>query len=445
MNNNNASKILDISHYLENLFKNKILYYFQLHSTQGHEYPVDSKFVASNTLEAEYKEIYNLEDDFIELRFLCETQKIISTQNKTHFLTELDKQREQPLFFVFPYFDQENKTCETFYACTCGFEIQIRMDKDHHQLQIHNHTSRDLTHIEKHILEILDQIDSLGSVNKGKKLPKETRKYILPTPHIEKSINKARDHMIAGDCYLANITHTQKIKNEKEFISPQHFIQTWLQLKSRYGIFYCDENVGLSCFSPERFLRSHNGLLAAEPIKGTLPFVEEFQNEAAKTLWSNQKEIYEHTLVVDLLRHDLNSICKAGSVVVFRPFYLKKAQNLLQMQSSILGTLKDNTTVGTCFLSMLPAGSITGTPKKKVCEMIKQQEQNERGYYTGVCGMLEPNGNFDSCILIRSLFMGERGVYFGVGSGITTLSQTNLEIEEFYAKLNSFSPILECV
>ena len=254
--------------------------------------------------------------------------------------------------------------------------------------------------------------------------------------------------MNQGDCYLANLTHTKTLSQNK-FISCESFLNAWFEIQSRYGVFFNfnrssqgeDKNkkIGLACFSPERFLYKNKNKLISEPIKGTLAYLGKNPTKKdAQSLWRNKKEIYEHTLVVDLIRNDLNYFCQPGSVGVYKPYWISIAGKLLQMQSYICGTINSKILLRDCFHSMLPAGSITGTPKKKVCEFIRHYETNSRGYYTGVCGLVEPNGNFDSCVLIRSLYQGQRGVYVGVGSGLTTLSQENLEIDEFKVKLKSF-------
>jgi anthranilate/para-aminobenzoate synthase component I len=433
-------KISNISNYLETLFKNKVIYWFQIHSWNGYEYEIGDQFLASNSLSEEFSNIYDLKEDFIEFRFLCGVEKSICTKNELNFFEQLDAHKNQsPLFFTIPYSSREENPKEDLHACTCDFEINIKSHKNHFEFDLLNYKNLDLNHIKKDIVDILKMEPVVNpQTDTGKTDP-----IILPDLHIKKSIQNTIDHMISGDCYLANITHTHKINPEKKFISAQSFIKIWFQLKSRYGIFYYDEKIGISCFSPERFLLRKNDILAAEPIKGTISIQETPEQESAKEIWNNKKEIYEHTMVVDLLRHDLNEICQPGSVSVFRPFYLKRTHSLLQMQSSILGKIEKEKAIGSCLSAALPAGSITGTPKKKVCEIISEQEQNQRGYYTGICGILEANGNFDSCILIRSLFMGNDGVYFGVGAGITTLSCPQKEIEEFYIKLHSFSSVLK--
>ena len=155
-------------------------------------------------------------------------------------------------------------------------------------------------------------------------------------------------------------------------------------------------------------------------------------------LWQKKKEIYEHTLVVDLLRNDLNAVCTPGTVHVQQPFFIKECSTLFHMQSTIFGSLKNNISTADLFAHTLPCGSVTGTPKKKTCQLIKIYEEQKRGFYTGTAGLIETNGSFDSCVLIRSAFKGNLGTYAGVGSGITTLSDPKCEIEEMKLKLNSF-------
>lgn len=435
-------KILRISDFLEKRFKGKIIYHFQIHEQDGFEYKNLDRFSASNSLPLEFSNIDNSFENKMTFRFLCGVKKKLQTKNRDLFFNQIDKHHlkdKSPLFFVIPYFPIENDPKEDFYACRSQCEIILDFSENSFQMQCLNYSNIDVNSMK----------DEIGCILNGNSISypvfqnnSSQKKVMLPRTRIKNQIKKTIDHMINGDCYLANITYRKKIKSKKKFISAQHFIVTWFELKSRYGIFYHDKDHGISCFSPERFLLCKNRLLVTEPIKGTLSTKGKDEFDAAHEIWNDKKEIYEHTMVVDLLRNDLNDICEPGSVFVFRPFYLKKSQNLLQMQSSILGKLNDHMTMGSCLLSMLPAGSITGTPKKRVCQIIQEQEKQDRGYYTGVCGILGKNGDMDSCILIRSLFKGNKGIYLGVGAGITTLSHPDKEVDEFYEKSHSFSFVL---
>lgn len=241
---------------------------------------------------------------------------------------------------------------------------------------------------------------------------------------------------------LANVTHTQNIDSLNAFFNPVLFLIKWFEKKSTFGFYFMKDDIGISCFSPERFLIKSGHKIATQPIKGTQNI--SCTEDMFDALWKKKKEIYEHTMVIDLLRHDLNSVCIPGSVHVNNPFYIKRTEKLFQMESTILGVLKKDFAYSDFIPKLLPGGSISGTPKKRTCELIEQYELHNRGYYTGIAGIIEQpkkiseSKDFDFAILIRSLFKGRRGFYVGVGAGVTTLSSAKEEFDEFCLKLGSF-------
>ena len=436
---NYSQNIENLIEFLNNKFENNLLLHFQIHSCEGFEYPIDNKFIATNSIPSNFEPIYNNTEEYILLRFFCNTKTPFLLKNHSEFCKQLNKKNNTPIFFISPY--QDSYEDEYSYIIEPKFEVKITITENNLITSFENYQENDnlFNEVKEKTTLILNNPDKI-TIN----LKTKTDRKITLDSNISEIIDKAKNHMELGDCYLANITTTQTISNEKKFISIIDFFRSWIAIYSRYGIFYHDSGKGIACFSPERFLLVQDGIIATEPIKGTLksknatPVLED-----AVEIWGNKKEIYEHTLVVDLMRNDLYQVCKPESVVVYRPFYARISGSLIQMQSFILGKLKKEENISTCLSKMLPAGSITGTPKKRVCEIISNLETNKRGYYTGVCGILEQNGNFDSTILIRSIYMGQRGIYYGVGAGITTLSDTQLEFEEFEIKLNSFLPVFE--
>jgi para-aminobenzoate synthetase component I len=434
-----SKNIEELIKFLDNKFQNKILLHFQIHSCEGFEFPIENNFIATNTIPNEIGNIYNISEESILLRFFCNTNTKFFLKNHNELCKQLKLKTNSPIFFVSPYQDSYEE--EHSYIIEPTFEIKITITKSALKISFENFLEND---------NLFDEIKEKSTYlfKNPKKIEQDIRrkidKKITLSPEISEIIDKAKKHMELGDCYLANITTTQTISSEKKFITIMDFFRSWISIYSRYGIYYKDPEKGIACFSPERFLLLKDGIIATEPIKGTLkskkcmPILDD-----ANEIWANKKEIYEHTLVVDLMRNDLYQVCKPESIIVYRPFYARISGSLIQMQSFILGKLKKEENLSSCLAKMLPAGSITGTPKKRVCEIISNLETNKRGYYTGVCGILEQNGNFDSTILIRSIYMGQRGIYFGVGAGITTLSDTQLEFEEFEIKLNSFLPVFE--
>ncbi len=257
---------------------------------------------------------------------------------------------------------------------------------------------------------------------------------------IVRAIEGIVEKMREGHCYLMNYTTRVLLERSLENFSAEHFVCDWLENPSRFGAFLKSGANGVMAFSPERFVAVRNGYVFTEPIKGTVAATNGAQPdcELAKILWKNEKEICEHTMVVDLLRNDLNTVCGAESVGVWRPFFAGVAGNLLQMQSTIFGKLREGLNTGSLLRALLPGGSVTGTPKWRVCEFTEKFERERRGYYTGVCGVLEKNGNLDSMLIIRSLCLENNALSAGVGAGITTLSSPNTELHEFETKLQTF-------
>lgn len=431
-------RIKKITEILTHKFEQDVLLYFHQHTLKKYLYSQNKKFVFSenlpSSLQSEYKKNY------VEFRFFCQTKKVTITQNKQQFFSHMLNKSKVAEFFMIPYCnDSEQEGIENFYKCCFEYEFNLKI--------YHNNKFK-LKTISKNSDEFIRKIYKKIKDILSSEIPIEVRDEpmnksggivnILPEKEIEHAISNVQEHMNKGDCYLANVTYTTGLAGGM-FLTKSDFIDKWFNLKSRYGIFFDNKKIGLACFSPERFLLCKNNFLVSEPIKGTLACqgLRPMKKDALK-LWKNKKEIYEHTLVVDLIRNDLNSVCVPGSVGVYQPFQANVAGKLLQMQSTVFGKKVLELNPGQCFSSLLPAGSVTGTPKKKVCELISRYEKNARGYYTGVCGILEPNGDFDSCVLIRSIYRGNLGTYLGVGAGITTLSKPKKEVEEFKQKLNSF-------
>ena len=170
-------------------------------------------------------------------------------------------------------------------------------------------------------------------------------------------------------------------------------------------------------------------------MKGT---IEANIPHAMERILANQKETSEHTMVVDLLRNDLGIVGKNIKVEKFR--YIDKInagkKELLQVSSKITADLEENwhERLGDIVSSMLPAGSITGTPKKKTVEIIKTIENYERGFFTGVFGYYDGK-SFDSAVMIRFIEKQRNSYVYKSGGGITLDSDVCLEYEEMKDKV----------
>jgi para-aminobenzoate synthetase component 1 len=229
-----------------------------------------------------------------------------------------------------------------------------------------------------------------------------------------------------GDTYLLNLTQPTKIKTSLSLK------QIYKKANARYKLRYKDKFV---CFSPERFISIKNNKIHTYPMKGT---IDASFPHAKEEIMANEKEMAEHIMVVDLLRNDLSIVADEVRVERFR--YITKIEagdkKLLQVSSHISGKLGDSwhLKLGSILEALLPAGSISGTPKKSTLEIIKKVEGYERGYFSGVFGVFDGE-SFDSGVMIRFIEKADGGYIYKSGGGITLDSDAKLEYNELLDKV----------
>ncbi len=238
---------------------------------------------------------------------------------------------------------------------------------------------------------------------------------------------QVQNEILNGNTYLLNLTSKSKIDTNETLDS------IYKKANSKYKLFYKDKFV---CFSPERFCNIKNNKIYTYPMKGT---IDANIKNAKEIILKDKKELAEHTMVVDLLRNDLSIVSKKVKVEKFR--YCEKIQagkkELYQVSSKISGELKDNwqNNIGNIITNLLPAGSITGTPKRKTIEIIKKIERYNRGYYTGIFGHFDGE-KLDSSVIIRFIEKENDGtLVYKSGGGITCDSDCLSEYNEMYDKV----------
>ena len=191
----------------------------------------------------------------------------------------------------------------------------------------------------------------------------------------------------------------------------------------------------LVLFSPETFVQIKDGQIASFPMKGT---IDANIPNAAAIILADKKEKAEHCTIVDLIRNDLNLVANRVRVDKFRYIdHLQTAQkSLLLVSSKISGTLPANyqDTIGDILMRLLPAGSVSGAPKKKTVEIIRNAEGQDRGYYTGIFGYFDGN-NLDSGVMIRYIEKVGNQLIYRSGGGITTNSNWESEYQELLDKV----------
>jgi para-aminobenzoate synthetase/4-amino-4-deoxychorismate lyase len=188
--------------------------------------------------------------------------------------------------------------------------------------------------------------------------------------------------------------------------------------------------------SPELFFRIDAGRIVTRPMKGTMPRGLDSAGDAQQSikLQNDPKNCSEHVMIVDLLRNDLGRICNMGTIQVEDIFSVERYETLLQMTSTISGTLQPGLGYYDIFKSMFPSGSITGAPKIRTMQIIRELEQKPRGIYTGAIGFMSPNGSSVFNVAIRTIVLKNGAAHMGVGGGIVADSDPAEEYRECLLK-----------
>ena len=255
-------------------------------------------------------------------------------------------------------------------------------------------------------------------------------KYPVSFEVYKKSFDKVLKQIRDGNTYLLNLTFPTTINTNLTLE------EIFLQSNARYKLLYKNKFV---VFSPESFVRIEGNTISSYPMKGT---IDSSIPNAEEIILSDKKETAEHNTIVDLIRNDLSMVASNVQVDKFR--YVEKIvtndKSLLQVSSKITGTLKENynTRIGEIIFSLLPAGSISGAPKKKTIEIIKDAETYSRGFYTGIFGYYDSSG-IDSAVMIRFIEKENDKYFYKSGGGITFLSDVKSEYQELIDKV--YGPI----
>lgn len=250
------------------------------------------------------------------------------------------------------------------------------------------------------------------------------------SPISEEQYHKAfayvKENLDYGNTYLVNLTQPTTIELNRTIKD------VFYQAKAPYKLWLKDKFV---VFSPEIFVRIEASKIASFPMKGT---IDALLPDAENQILNDPKETAEHNTIVDLIRNDLSMVAKNVRVERFRYIDRLKTnqKELLQVSSEIVGDLESDffDKLGTHFFKLLPAGSISGAPKKKTVEIICKAENYKRGFYTGVFGFFDGE-KLDSGVMIRYIEEQNGKLIFKSGGGVTTFSDEEKEYNEMIDKV----------
>ena len=239
-------------------------------------------------------------------------------------------------------------------------------------------------------------------------------------------LEAVQEYIRRGETYMLNLTQPTPIE------CADTLAEIYRKANAPFKLRYKDQFV---CFSPEKFIEIIDNKIYTYPMKGT---IDATHPDAVHTILNDEKEMAEHLMVVDLLRNDLGIVSRNIQVETFRYVDQIKAgdKELLQVSSKISGDLAENWQyrIEEILKALLPAGSISGTPKKRTVEIIKEVEGYERGYFTGIFGYFDGK-NLYSAVSIRFIEKTPSGLLYKSGGGITIDSDTVKEYEELIDKI----------
>jgi len=259
-------------------------------------------------------------------------------------------------------------------------------------------------------------------------------------------VARIQEYIRAGDVFQVNLSRGW----QAEFAAPAAAASLLAQLMRRnpapFSALLQMDDWAIVSSSPERLVRlGCDGMLETRPIAGTHPRSEDAAEDAdlRARLQAHPKERAEHIMLVDLERNDLGRVCEAGSVKVDALMDIASYRHVHHIESTISGKLRANVSVFDALRAVFPGGTITGCPKVRTMQIIRELEKSPRRSYTGSVGYINRDGSFDFNILIRSFLLRGRELSFRAGAGIVADSIPQRELEETRAKARGLLRALE--
>ena len=241
---------------------------------------------------------------------------------------------------------------------------------------------------------------------------------------------KAKEYIKEGDIFQVVLSNKIEAEIEGSILDAYRVLRS--TNPSPYMFYFYSNDIEISGASPETLVKLENNKLYTFPLAGTRKRGkdEEEDLELEKELLADEKELAEHNMLVDLGRNDIGKISEINSVKVDKYMSIEKFSHVMHIGSTVSGTLRSDKDALDAIDSILPAGTLSGAPKLRACEIINELEGNKRGIYGGAIGYIDFTGNLDMCISIRLAFAKNGKVFVRAGAGIVADSVPENEYEE---------------
>ena len=243
-------------------------------------------------------------------------------------------------------------------------------------------------------------------------------------------VEKAKRHIFEGDIFQIVLSNRLSALFEGSLLDTYRVLRTINP--SPYMFYFAGTDVEVAGASPETLVKLEDGVLHTFPLAGTRPrgSTEEEDKALEKELLADEKEIAEHNMLVDLGRNDLGKISRFGTVKVEKLRAIERYSHVMHIGSTVRGQIREDKDALDAIEAVLPAGTLSGAPKIRACQLIGELENNKRGIYGGAIGYIDFTGNMDTCIAIRIAYKKNGKVFVRSGAGIVADSVPEKEFEE---------------
>jgi para-aminobenzoate synthetase component I len=369
--------------------------------------------------------------------------------NRTNFLAISDSnaQEDEGWKFGFISYDYKNQIEELLSNNFDGIQFpekhfftpKILFQIKENEVEVLYHTLYTAQDIDKMLTDIKSIAHTKQEFEEINIIPRVSKKDYLA------NVNRLKEHIQLGDIYEVN--YCQEFFAENANIDP---INIYIKLNQKsptpYSCFVKYNDKYLISSSPERFIHKKENKIISQPIKGTIKRgADEQEDEALKSqLFNDSKERSENVMIVDLVRNDLSKITQKNTVNVDELCGIYTFPQVHQMISTVSGKVEEQIDFEDVIYATFPMGSMTGAPKIRAMELIEEYEETKRGLYSGTVGYINPKGNFDFNVVIRSILYNKENSYlsFIVGGAITNKSVPEKEYDECLLKAKAMLEVL---
>lgn len=307
-----------------------------------------------------------------------------------------------------------------------------------------------LDNIEAEYKRAEEELKSLaGLLRHGKKSNEKNGRLLGEvTPLFDKEaycnmVGKAKGHIREGDIFQIVLSNRLSAPFEGSLLNTYRVLRTINP--SPYMFYFSGTDVEVAGASPETLVKLEDGVLHTFPLAGTRPRGKTEEEDLAleRELLADEKELAEHNMLVDLGRNDLGKISKFGTVEVEKFHSVERFSHVMHIGSTVRGEIREDKDALDAVEAVLPAGTLSGAPKIRACQLIGELENNKRGIYGGAIGYIDFTGNMDTCIAIRLCYKKNGKVFVRSGAGIVADSDPEKEYEECLNKAKASLKALE--